>query len=265
MAETAAERKARLEREAKERTGGAKKSEGRKYIAVPDDYTVPRTDYKGKGPKGRSGRRRDYEAKPKYRPGGEVRQKPKSIDDIIRLQLALVDAGLLAEDEYAAGVWDPSTTNAMEQLLGEANTEAEDWRQTLAYRLDLAAQGLIKRKGAKGERAPLRVDVTNPTDIMATVRSMTPKMLGRVLRDDEIAPLVAGYQNIERLTQAQAYGMAETGGEITAPPSLDGYLEQEIKNRYQNEVSGNQLGANGMAFLDMLGQRAPQLNEDWGV
>lgn len=238
-------------------------------IGVPDDYSVkvpnerytaPGTPHSsmgghqitGKVPQQR-GQGARYYAGDQYKPAG------MSIEDQAQLQMALIQAGLLDPADYQAGVWDDNTSKAYADLLAESNQSGQRWQQQLGYRLDLAAQGLIARKGAS-KKPPLTITHTSPTDIKAVVADRSAALLGRTLQPGEQDLFVKGYNDQETAAQTSAYNQQYNadgtgygaGGTTTSAPDLGAYADESIKTKYKSEVTGNQLGQNALEFLKVL-------------
>lgn len=210
-----------------------------------------------------------FESPPLYPSGAEDMPGGGGIEEIAQLQSQLVDAGLLDPDNVAWGNWDKYSRNAFRDLLGEANRGKMRWEFALGQRLALAEQGLLGGKGSKREKPPLTVELTNEADIRAGLDQAAPNLLGRKLHDDEVSPFVAQYHDLQRQAAVAKYNQTYNtgggdayyggGGTVTDPPSLDGFIDQQMKTKYKDEYSANTIGQNGLYFLKMIAQGAPDV------
>ena len=154
-------------------------------IGVPDDYTVQITDYTGKGPKGRSGRRETRDQAPRYHDGFQFKPLTWGIEMQDQLQQGLIAAGLLNPDDVRdIGTFtDPATVKAWTELLSESNRGGVHWRDMLNLRIQGVANGSIRTASqSKGrEKPPLTIQLTNPDDIKTSLDKAGPDMLGRKL------------------------------------------------------------------------------------
>jgi hypothetical protein len=218
------------------------------YLGVPKGYAFPdrRPPWApsfGLGPD-----------KPKpfepYVKGDEFGPSSLATEDRARLQLALRDAGLYTKNErFQLGVWDQNTRTAYKRLLEYANGAGLDWQAALQ---DYAAAKEQMGDTAGEGRAPLTVKVSNPADIRKAADAAAQGALGRRLRPDEIDKLVTAYQTLEKDEQTKAYGLAETGGTMTAAPDPGVFLEN--KAREVDPVGAreyDELGV-GNEFFDLL-------------
>ena len=201
-----------------------------------------------------------------YMPGAEDMPQNQSFEKLSQLQIALVNAGLLDPDQMALGVWDSASRSAFRELLGEANRGRTSWENALGQRLSLAEQGLISGKGSSGrEKPPLTITLTNEKDIRAGLEQAAPDMLGRRLHDDELQPFVQQYHDLETQSQTQAYNQQYSdagygpGGTTVQAPSLQGFIDDQIRSKYKDEYQANQIGENGLYFLKMLGAGSGQV------
>lgn len=199
-----------------------------------------------------------------YTKGDEDQPGSLPPEQIDQLQQALVTVGLLPPGSYRSGQWEGKTVAAFTTLLGQANRAGIPWENLLDYQMGLAAQGIIGPKQQEGHK--LTVQLASPDDIKFGLDQKAPDMIGRKLKPDEQDMFVKQYHDLQTQAATSAFnaqygpdGLGGPGGTVTAEPSLESFIDQQLKDKYKGEYQANQMGVNGMYFLDMLSQRAPQV------
>lgn len=233
-------------------SGGGGTTQTKKYIGVPDDYT----SYGPATPGNFNGQTypRAWTTPPLYKPGDEYRLAPNSRDDIVQLQLAMVQAGLLSKTGFAPGSWDNATRGAYSELLGVANQSGSTWDVALGAMLQNAELfgGIGSAGGGGAMRAPLVKQLTNPDDLKAIANLVAGEVYGRGLSDEEKEAFVQTFQSLEGSVQEQAYGMAMTGGTIIGPPAADVAAEKFLKEREPAEAAATSFANQAAAFEEMV-------------
>lgn len=165
---------------------------------------------------------------PRYYKGDEFSPSSLAAEDRARLQLAMRQSGLYTKNErFQLGVWDATTRGAYKRLLEYANGAGLDWQAAL--REFGAAQAENGDTTGGSNRAPLSVKVSNPQDLRRAFDAGALAALGHSLDPGEIDKWVAAYQQAERTEQTQEYNAAESGGTVTAAPTMESFVEDRAK------------------------------------
>jgi acyl-CoA synthetase (AMP-forming)/AMP-acid ligase II len=159
-------------------------------------------------------------------------------DDIYALQVRLHDAGLL--DNFTPTQLDKTTRNAFKDLLATSNASMKTWQQTLD---DITAVGGTIDKQDGRTRAPLTVELTNPDDLKSVAQKVAQTLYGGNLPEADLERFVNTFHGMESGAQSQAYGMAESGGTVVAPPNASVAAESQIRAEHPDQVAATAFGA----------------------
>ena len=214
-------------------SGGSSGGDKPKPIGVPEDFSTTRRRpiqprHRGwSGPIPFSGSE-TVEVVPTFFAGDDYKPAKLTPENIARLQRQLAAGGVLT-GKFRIGVWDEPSRNAYRKVLSYANQRGlTDDAEALAE----LAQTVEFDPGAveAAERAPLKVNLSNPADIKKLLKSTAKDVLGYGNLDEgTLDRLVATYQSMERQTQTQDYNMRETGGTQVAPPDPSTWAEQQVR------------------------------------
>lgn len=184
-----------------------------------------------------------------------VNESPATIED---LQRRLYEAGLLPADaEFTPGYFDEPTRKAFKDLLGWSNGKRKDWLTTLE---DLRTNPVPSdEKGAAIQ--PFVAQVSNPDDIKKNIRDSFREMIGSGDVDaNELQALVAEFQGEQVASQRSMYdayqdgsGGVGPGGTVTAPPSIETFVEQKAQQSNPTAFSAYKYLDKFSAISDMLG------------
>lgn len=247
---------------------GADATAGPAPIGVPKDYTITRTE-QGPFKSGSRARRvggglsiktrqeptftagRTTNITPLYFEGDEIRPASQGPREIVRIQEALLDAGLFTKKtRFQKGLWDEPTIKAYGRLLAFANTMGVDKDKALARYKETYDPAQDAEEGEP--RKPLRIELTNPADLRAVFETVARRRIGRKLAPAEVDRYVASYQGQEKATQTEAYNEAETGGTVVRAPDPQAFLADRIAKEYGVEAGAHSLAETGNDFLDLL-------------
>lgn len=206
-------------------TSQQQQQDTRRPLGVPSGYTLPsqprEVRVEGRGWIGTQGPVNPV----LYFEGDDLLPSTFPAEDIAALQRSLVQAGLL-DDDFRLGVWDPVSVRAYRTLLEYANASGTTWNDAL-----VRWQAATPFEDPGAGRAPLTTRVTNPADLRALLRELSPAIMGARLRPEEEERFIAAYQAQERGTQQSAYDIAPTGGTVTdvANPQVaaEAFIRQE--------------------------------------
>lgn len=174
------------------------------------------------------------------------------------IQREMLRIGLFKESQFSYGTLDDGTAAAFREVLAYANAAGFDNPFDAMARMaaDYDRFGFENAEkdaagGPKG-RAPLTVQVTDPADLRRVFRNTVQQLTGRI-DDDYVETLVGAYQARESGAQSQAYGMAETGGTLTAPPSPQGFAEEQTREDFATEVGATEIEGQFQNLLGIIG------------
>lgn len=164
---------------------------GPSYIGVPSNYiaptgsqVIPTTADESGGVA--YGGTVYYGNKPLYFDGAQYLPATYSPDEIAALQSRLEALGLTG---YTPGRWDPKSQAAYEELLAEANMAGKTWEEMLAI-----IQANPSKKGGGGGGGGLGAAPISDDDIKALGNKVAQGVLGRNLREDEIANFLPAFR-----------------------------------------------------------------------
>lgn len=219
----------------------------RQPIGVPDYYLAPPNLDRSVG-RAVGDLDYGYPVPPRYFVGHEWRPASLPAEDIARLQAEFVEAGLIRKGtKFRLGTWDEQSRAAYADLLAFANASGLEERQALRR----YAEGRA-RFGDDSTRAPLTVELTNPTTLRKIIERGARETIGRRLSPEETTALVNAYQAQERSYQESAYASAEEGGSVVSPPDPLAFAEEEIERRNPVEAGAKDIVAVGNEFRELL-------------
>jgi hypothetical protein len=193
-----------------------------------------------------------------YRNGDQRRILGRLVNQgsIYDLQLSLVQAGLLDDDDVAFGYLDSTTEDAFGDILALANQNGMDWRDVLSQAA--AGGGIggndsygVGGRGSKGGLDPEILPLPNRDDLIAAVEETALSKYGQRLDDDlhesaADALLDTLRTQQERQVQRTYAALDEAGEGAThvfvedAPGMSEGsmarLLDEEIRERAPNVV-----------------------------
>jgi hypothetical protein len=228
----------------------------KKAIGVPNDYSVT---------KGKSGERKD-EFKNFMGPVGPDAMKDNNVgvqywegdqlypagwdpQDILKLQLQMRDAGVYGKQKYTPGVWDQTSQDAMERIMGYANAAGVSKEDIMSR---------WKQYADSSDQTGAVLTLKNPEDIKNYLQQTAGKVIGRSLSPAELNTLTAGYQDIDRTAQEQdaAAQAAAANGKttsVTSPISVETYADQQLRNRFSDEAHWVTANSRMQEFYSILG------------
>lgn len=166
--------------------------------------------------------------------------------DIAAVQTRLVNAGLLANTDFRAGVWDSESQKAFGEVLGVANNMGAPWQDALTQYesgtpmvWDPKSGTYVKgTAGTARTKAPVATRFTNPDDIATTAQEIATAKLGRTFNPEELQRFVAAYHGMES-GESAGQAAAGSGGGFTAAPSIqtaaDTFAQQADPTAYTGE------------------------------
>lgn len=183
----------------------------------------------------------------RYRDGAQFAYINAGPEMIWRMQQRLFRAGLLTDDDLVSrGVWRGATVDAYEYVLGYANAAGVSDLEALAQfeQTPLPAPSTGGRS-----RQPLVRQVTNDDDLRAVFRAAAKETLGYgAIPDEHVARLVKAYQQEEIRAQEAAYAADATGGTVAAPPSLDVFAAERVREIDPVAADANKV----VGYVDLL-------------
>jgi hypothetical protein len=215
-------------------------------LGVPEDFQGPRRS----GPINPStGQRGNY----KFREGDEFTIARMPSEQRAKYQKLMEQAGLLAPGSYRLGDVDNVTLEAWAMVLGYANqNDWVSWDEALMHLIQGAEEGGFDPTG-EGERPPLVTRLSNPDELKALADDVARNSVyGRELTEDEKARFVQSYQQMEADSQAQVYGMDETGGTFTGIASPEVAIESRLRAERPDEAFAHDWADRYESFLNLL-------------
>lgn len=166
---------------------------------------------------------------------------------IYDLQLALVQAGLLDDQDVAFGYLDDDTSDAFSTILGIANQNGLDWRDVLSQASAGGGIGGNTGYGTGSGPAPLSptvVQLPNRDDTIAAAEATGMSLSGHRL-DDDLTQSIADHVLDTLRTQQERQVQAELASQGTgqgvmftnAAPDPQRLLEEEVRRRAPNAVA----------------------------
>jgi hypothetical protein len=176
-----------------------------------------------------------------FKPGGGN----LTTDEIIDLQSKMNQLGLYKGKTYHAGVWDQVDAAAYSEVLSGANINFQDANTYLQYRLDHPELEIEADDGSGGGgKAGNVIQLTSPEDIRSVARSTARELYGEDLPESTMQNLIDSFHQVESSTQANYNAMAEAGaGTDMQTPSLNNYIEEQIRQRDPAKVAGHDFGS----------------------
>ena len=182
-------------------------------------------------------------------------------DKVNEIQKLLLESGYMDLDVYKQphllqnGVYDIYTQQAWTTLLKDAVMAGDtDVLRTLRRRKEAidANGGLKAWLGAQEpERAPFRAELAAEEDIIGIGENKAQEMLGRS-GGTFAEELVGGYHAEQTAAQRKLYDAEVTGGSVVNEPSVEGYAEQQLRERHGPEVGAYAgLGAFNVILQDL--------------
>jgi hypothetical protein len=228
----------------------------RNAIGVSNDYKVKKTDYKGEGPKGRLGRRREFEQGPRYFSGAATEIfGSMGPTQLMEVQYALKRLGLLKD---VTGVFNNATRTGVMQMLGNANAEGVGWKKWLTNQIGFLDEAGIDSLGdlsGGSERAPLSIEHSNPDEIRASVTAQSTNLLGGNYagNPEEYVNEIHAAETAQQTAQYNQTGEGGSGGSTVAPPSVEALIMKKKPMDYQVE----RLGSNAQQIIGLLQRTQP--------
>jgi hypothetical protein len=203
---------------------------------------------------------------PRYFEGDQWQQAPTNSQDILAVQQAMVQTGLLSAKEVTYGQWDPTSANAFAKLLGIANGAGVEWRDALAARMAAAGSDEAKAQARADRLAsvePLTIKLSNPDDLKTVAQNVAKTLYGGNLPDEDVQRFVASYQSAEREAQTAQWnakygqyvdtGVAPTQVNMPSDPaSADSVIAAQIQREHPEQVAATGIGTAVMKSLDNL-------------
>ena len=169
-----------------------------------------------------------------------------------RVQQALISAGLADADSITFGALDPATIRGFEAALGYANMNGKSWQDILFTSSGQRLLGRGSGGGGGAKRAPLTTQVTDTDALRRLFKKTMVEMAGSRVEGFDVDAAVSAYQQAQRSAQQQAYGMAETGGEVMAPPSADDFIAGQLEEKAGTQVQANSAAERAGQLLQMI-------------
>jgi hypothetical protein len=168
------------------------------------------------------------------------------------LQQKMDELGLYGGTKYRLGSWDQADAAAYADLLSGANMhfmDADTWLQQLLEHPELTDPDKTGDTGS-----PSVVHLTNPADIRATATEIAKNLYGSYLPEDTMNNLIESFNAIEMQSQSgyNALQDSETGGVTTDTPSLDNYVEEQLRKRAPEKVLAHDFGTHMDQMIQTL-------------
>lgn len=167
------------------------------------------------------------------------------------IQYKMYQAGLYGKSQPTYGEITADDLSAFKKLIvGYASNPDQG---ALGDYLDYGAQVGAEINAASGRtRAPLTTSLTSPIDLENVARNVARTLYAGEMSPDELEQFVSNYQSAEAGYQSQAYGMADTGGTITQPPSASASAEDFLRKNHGDQVNASQFGDVLDTYLSLI-------------
>lgn len=222
-------------------------SDGPRFIGLPKDTPPWTREVRAEG----QGWISQPAARQPYAEGEEMDPGRYSPEKIASFQDELIAVGLIPKRAtYRRGFWDDTSAKAYYDLLAIANRQQMDAAQTmqmLRQHPEIGADGT-----AGGDRPKLAPRVTNAADIRAYIKKGATETIGRSVSDSEVEELVKAFQATQVADQTAAYNADETGATTAEGPSLDTFVENQLRQSHPLEAQGNDLANTFGRFESIL-------------
>ena len=183
---------------------------------------------------------------PRYFAGEE--NKPASWSDPARraeLQTKLNAAHLYGGSNFTQGIWNEVDVQAYSSALAAANragVDVDTW-------LDQAAKAPYVEDADKV--TPLTMHLARPEDIRQVANDTAKEIYGGYLPQSAIDQMVDLFHQQQIQAQQAEYATREPGGSYPDEPDVGTFVEQQIKQKYPNEVAATKFGN---TFDSLIGQ-----------
>lgn len=172
------------------------------------------------------------------------------------LEMGVAERDKILKDLYESGGYGgskrgngfaPADINAFSQLLSYSNLKKTDFKTGIKlYQKDFAKQpDLI---GSTARRQPKTI--TNPDEIKAVFRQTAQNLLGRYVDDALADQFVRTIQSQQATYQQQL--ATQSGGTVVEPPNAQVAAQQQIEERFQEELRVQNAATFASSMDDMI-------------